>query len=388
MNYTVQQAILKFKDEYLERYNPSSEQLKTLNNISKCRTEEMGTRIYECQNCGELVFAYNSCKDRHCPNCQNYKKEVWIDKHQQEIINAPYFHVVMTSPNELHPIFYHNKAEMYKLMFKAASDTIKELCEDKKYLGCKVGLLAVLHTWNQTMDYHPHIHMIVTGGGINSNGEFVYSKEDYLLPVKVISRVFRGKFLAYINASDKLEFYGKYLYLNDKRNLNNYLRPLYEKEWVCYCKEPFKNVAETYNYLSRYTYKVCISDERIEDIDDKYVTIKYRDRKDSSKTKFMKLEGVEFVRRLLMHVLPKSFMKVRSYGLLAGKNRKKNIVELKKKTNTADRKYKIRTKIEILNQIVGRDITKCVHCGGELILKETKMPHAPPVPLHRGEYFG
>lgn len=379
MNYTVQMAVAKFEDKYLEKYNPSATQLKTLNNISKCRTEKMGGRIYECQECKEKFYAYNSCRDRHCPKCQNYKKELWIDKHQQEIIDVPYFHVVMTSPNELHPIFYHNKEEMYNLMFKASSETIKELCEDKKYLGAKVGSLAVLHTWNQTMDYHPHIHMIVTGGGINEFDEFVYSKEDYFLPVKVISRKFRGKFLYYIKKSKNLKFYGKYRHLNDKKNLINYLNLLYKKEWVCYCKEPFKNVSETYNYLARYVYKVCIADERIVDITDEYVTIKYRDRRDSSKTKLMNLKGDEFVRRFLMHVLPKGFMKVRMYGLYAGKNRSKNIKHLKEKTDTADNSYKVRTKKEIIIQVVGRDITKCINCGGDLVLKESIQPHAPPV---------
>lgn len=380
MGYTIKQVFNNFKDSYLEKYRPSKEQLKAMNNIINCRTEAMGTRIYKCEKCGKKVFAYDSCKDRHCPNCQNYKKEKWIDNHQDDIINTPYFHIVTTVPAELHEVFYHNRREMYNLLLKASSETIMELSRDKKYLGAKVGITAMLHTWSQTGNYHPHVHMIVTGGGINDLGEYVKASEYFFLPVKVVSRVFRGKLLSFIKNSKTLKFYNQYEYLNNKKNLNDYLRPLYKKEWVCYCKEPFDNVKETYNYLARYAFRVCMTNDRIENITDTHVTFKYRDRKDHSKTKIMTIKGEEFVRKFLLHVLPKGFAKVRYYGLMAGRDKKARIQKLKILTKTTLQKIARRTQIEILNSIVGRDITKC-GCGGELELVNTKRPQPPPLVL-------
>ena len=341
MGFTIQQAFTKFKDSYLAKYNPSYEQLKAMNNIIVCRTEKLGTRIYKCETCGQMIFSYDSCKDRHCPNCQNYKKEKWIDNHQDDIFNTPYFHVVTTVPVELHEIFYHNKQEMYNLLFKASTETIIELSKDKKYLGVKVGITAMLHTWSQTANYHPHIHMIVTGGGINDLGEYVYSKEDFFLPVKVISRVFRGKLLSFIKSSKNLKFY------NNLENLNNN------------------------------AFRVCMTNDRIENITDTHVTFKYRDRKDHSKTKTMTIKGEEFIRKFLLHVLPKGFSKVRYYGIIAGKGKKERIKKLKILTRTALQKISKRTKLEILNSIIGKVVTKC-KCGGELILIETKRYKPPP----------
>lgn len=384
MKHTIQQVFTKFKDSYLEKYTPNYEQSKAMSNIINCRTERLGTRIYKCETCGKQVFTYDSCKDRHCPNCQNYKKEKWIIDHQEDIINTPYFHIVTTTPVELHHIFYHNRREMYNLLFKASVETIMELAKDKKYLGAKVGITAMLHTWSQTGNYHPHIHMIVTGGGINNQGKYEYSKEDFFLPIKAVSRLFRGKLLYYIKQSKTLKYYNKYEHLNEKKNLESYLRPLYEKEWVCYCKEPFKNVGETYNYLARYAYRVCMTNDRIVDITDTHVFFKYRDRKDSSKTKIMKIKGEEFIRKFLLHILPKGFMKVRYYGLLAGKGKKERIKRLKQLTNTAIKEIIKRTKLEILNQIVGKDVSKCECCGGELKLIQ-RLLRPPPEKIHRGE---
>ena len=173
MNHAIRQAFNKFGDKYLTQYYPNYDQKKVFNRITVCKTEKLGTRIYECDKCGHRIFTYNSCKDRHCPTCQDYKKEVWIEKHKHEILDVTYFHVVTTVPAELHVVFYHNKEKMYNLLFKVSSETIKELSEDEKYLGAKVGITAMLHTWSLKTLYHPHIHMIVTGGGINNNNEWI-----------------------------------------------------------------------------------------------------------------------------------------------------------------------------------------------------------------------
>lgn len=377
MKHSISKVFKKFGNSYKENHLLNYDQIRVYNNITICRTESLGTRIYKCEECGHQIFTYNSCKDRHCPNCQDYKKEVWIEKHKNEILDITYFHVVMTVPAELHPVFYHNSKKMYNLLFKASSETILQLCEDKKYLGVKVGITSMLHTWGQTGQYHPHIHMIVTGGGLNNLGKWKDSKKDYLLPVKVISRLFRGKLLSMIKEED-LKFYNEYEYLNDKEELNKYLKPLYEKEWVCYSKEPFNNVGETYEYLGRYAFKVCMSNERIVKITDTQVTFKYRDRHDNNKEKAMTVTGEEFIRRFLLHALPKGFMKIRHYGLLAGKNKQERIKELQIKTNTRRREEKRIEKISLLNKITGKDITKCSKCKGNLYLVSEIYPKKPP----------
>lgn len=382
MKNIIRQIFIKFKDSYLDKYNPNYNQHKVFNKIISCKTEDLGTRIYECENCGHRVFTYNSCRDRHCPNCQDYQKEVWINKHKSEILDITYYHVITTVPAELHVIFYHNRRKMYSLLFKASSETIMELCEDEKYLGAKVGITSMIHTWSQKALYHPHIHMIVTGGGIDKLGKWKNSKNEYFLPVKVISRKFRGKLLSMIK-KENLEFYGKYKYLNDKNELNKYLKSLYEKEWVCYSKEPFENVGKVYEYLGRYAFRVCMSNERIVKVTDTHVYFKYKDRMNNNEEKIMKVKGEEFIRKFLMHTLPHSFMKIRHYGLFAGKGRNDRIKKLQLLTKTAKRVEDRIDKLSLLNKIIGRDVTKCQKCNGQLLLTVQKFKKPPPLTIKR-----
>lgn len=304
MENGLKKVFSEFGKDYLSSYGLSNEQKKTYNNINICKTSKLGTRIYKCSECGSEVFSYNSCNDRHCPKCQSLRKEMWINKHKSETFDITYFHVVATVPQKLRVIFYHNKKVMYDMLFESATNTVKELCKDKKFLGAEVGITAMLHTWTQQGKYFPHIHMIVTGGGINELGKWVNSKNNYLIPVKVMSRKFRGKLLSMIKKEKELKFYNEYEYLNDKKELNKYLESLYKEEWVCYSKEPFDGVGNVYEYLGRYAFKVWISDERIKKIDDNNVYFEYRDRKNNNRKKVMKVEGKEFIRRFMMHVLP------------------------------------------------------------------------------------
>lgn len=377
MKHTIQEVTKLFINDYLNKYTPTYDQKKVLNKILSCRTEELGSHIYQCDKCGETFLSYNSCKDRHCPNCQDYRKEVWIENHKSDILNISYFHIVLTVPSELHVIFYHNQREMYSLLLQCASETIMELASDDKYLGAKVGITAMLHTWSQKANYHPHVHMIVTGGGINDLGKWVNSKEDFFLPIKVISRKFRGKLLSKIKELN-LKFYNNYEYLNDYEQLKNYLSPLYDKEWVCYCKEPPKNVDKLYEYLGRYAFRVCMSNERIVKIENGYVYFTYKDRKEENVTKITKLKGEEFIRKFLLHVLPKSFMKVRYYGLMAGKNKTERIKKLRILTKTTKIYEKFKSKIELLNKINGKDVTKCPKCNGNLILISATIGNKSP----------
>lgn len=372
MQYTVQDVFKRFGDKYLGIYRPTYEQKTVYNKILQCRTEQLGTRIYKCGSCEKRVYAYNSCKDRHCPMCQSYRKEVWIEEHRKDILNTPYFHVVLTPPKELHVVFYHNQKTMYDLLFDMASKTILELCESKKYLGAKVGITAMLHTWSQKGNYYPHLHMIVTGGGINKLGRYIYSKKDFL-PNQVIAKRFSKNMLQGIKRSE-LEFFNKYEYLNKKENFDEYLKPLYDAKWGVFSKEPFNNVEETYEYLGKYAFRVCMTNDRIEGFDDTHVYFNYKDHNDRSIKKVMKLRGEEFIRKFLLHALPKSYMKIRYYGILAGKNKKDRMKKLKILTKTA---MQLREKLEILNKIVGRDVTKCTCCGGTLKLL-TKIFKPPP----------
>lgn len=377
MNNAIQTIFQKYGVAYLQNYKPSYEQKQVYNSIIECKTPKMGGHVYKCEECGKIIYAYKSCNNRHCPNCQDFKKEQWRQKHQEDVINVPYFHVVMTVPSELHKIFYHNKRKCYNIILKSATETILELMEDKKYLGGKPGIVAMLHTWSQTMNYHPHVHLIVTGGGVTPTGEWKNAKEGYLLPVKVISAKFKGKLLSKLK-KEKLEFYNEIKELENEEKFIKYISELYEKKWVCYAKESFKGVETVFNYLSRYVYRVCISNERIKQIGEEKVTFEYKDTENRSIKKKMTIKGSEFIRKFLLHTLPKGFMKIRYCGIYAGKNKKERIEKIKILTKTKKTKYKYLSKIELLNKITGRDVTKCKECEGNLIIIKTMQRKKPP----------
>lgn len=377
MNNTIQQIFQKFGPSYKSKNSMSQEQVQVFNAILACKTKELGGHVYECSKCGETVYSYNSCKNRHCPNCQDFKKEQWIIKHEQDILSVPYFHIVFTVPGELHKIFYHNKRECYNIILKCAKEVVIELTEDEKYLGATPGIIEMLHTWTQVGAYHPHVHMIVTGGGITKDNKWIESKEDFFLPIKAIEVKFRGKLLSKLKKA-KLKFYNEMEYLNNPKELNKYLEPLYEKTWICYCKAPFEKVENVYKYLARYVYKVCMSNERIEKIRNKTVVFRYKDSDDRSIVKEMEIKGEEYIRRFLLHVLPKNFMKIRYYGIYAGKNKNKRLKKIKKITKTKENKKEIISKLELLNKINGFDVSRCKKCKGELLLIRIIEKKKPP----------
>ena len=219
MNNAIQQIFQEFGYKYKEKNTLNNEQQKVFNSITKCRTKSLGGHVYECTCCKRRTYTYNSCKNRHCPNCQDYKKERWIMQHEKDILDVPYFHVVFTIPGELHKIFYHNKRKCYNLILKCAAETIMELTEDEKYLGATPGILAMLHTWTQVANYHPHVHMIITGGGLTKSGLWKKSKNDFFLPIKVIEAKFRGKLLSKLKGEKLKFFYNELKYLNTLYNI-------------------------------------------------------------------------------------------------------------------------------------------------------------------------
>ena len=380
----VQDIFQQYGTEYREKHKLTLAQLKAMSAIEKCRTSQLGGHIDKCESCGSTQISYNSCRNRHCPKCQNLAKERWVDSQKSNLLNVGYFHVVFTIPDTINLIVYQNQKELYTLLFKAVAETLTELSSDKKYLGATLGFTSVLHTWGQNLMHHPHIHCIVPGGGLSSIGKWVSSRKKFFLPVKVLSRKFRGKFLYYLKQlynENKLKFYGSQQYLYNDNEFENLLSSVYSKEWVVYCKPPFKKAACVVEYLGRYTHKVAISNNRITNIENDNVTFRWRDYKESSKCKLMTISSDEFIRRFLIHILPSGFMKIRHYGLLGNRNKTTKLKLCKYLTNTPILlKEKIST-LQLIKNITGRDLSKCPHCGSDKLSRCTLFPRSPPTTI-------
>ena len=367
----IQEIIEIGMKEYLEKNKVIGYKQKVIKAIKNCKTEEMGAHKYVCDECGYEEIAYNSCRNRHCPNCQTGKKLKWIEARKEEVLNIKYYHVVFTIPSEIYLIALQNQDKMYKILFKASAETLQELARDKKYLGGEIGFFSILHTWGQNLMYHPHVHLVVTGGGLNKIGKWVEKEEDFFIPVKVMSRKFRGKFLDYMK-KEKIKFYGENKDLENPANYNNLIQRMYEKEWVVYCKEPFKNAESVIQYLGRYTHRVAISNERIVAVTENTVTFKWRDYKDNNKMKEMTISVEEFIRRFLLHILPPKFMKIRYYGILGNRNKKKKLLKCKILTRTKIYKKKKLPTLELLKKTLGKDFNLCPHCKkGHMLIPNT-----------------
>ena len=332
--------------------------------ITNCRTAAMGGHLDACNNCDFTRISYNSCRNRHCPKCQTVNKERWIEARKADLLNVGYFHVVFTLPDLLNPIAYHNPYILYNLLFKAAAETLTELAADEKYLGAQIGFTSILHTWGQNLMHHPHLHVVLPGGGIDANNKWIPTRKKFFIPVKVLSRKFRGKFLAYLKDAE-LQFFGATEELRHPATFKKLLDTLYEKEWIVYCKPPFKNAGCVVEYLGRYTHRVAISNSRIVKMEDGHVTFKWRDYRDNNKSKVMTLAADEFIRRFLVHVLPPGFTRIRHYGFLSPRNKPTRLQLCKKLTKTLVLAFpkKRRTTMELLKQLLGKDITSCPCCG-------------------------
>ena len=307
------------------RGHVSHAQMKVISAIAACRTAILGGYVARCENdeCGHTVIAYRSCRNRHCPKCQGSQALAWMEDRKAELLQVPYFHIVFTLPAEIGAIAYQNKASIYALLFKAASETMLTIAADPKHLGAKLGITTVLHTWGSAMTHHPPVHMIVTGGGISPDGSrWISSRPDYLVPVEVLSALFRGRMLGKLikaHASGGLQFFGAYEHLAERGAFKAYLAPLWKTDWFVYAKRPFAGPEQVLAYLSRYTHRVAISNSRLISADARGVTFKYKDYRieGPERYKAMTLEPAEFIRRFLLHVLPKGFHRIRHYGLLA-----------------------------------------------------------------------
>jgi len=330
---------------YQEKYKLTSEQAKVVFAILNCRTLALGAHIDRCDECGFEKHSYNSCRNRHCPKCQTLSKEDWIERQQKNLLDRPYFHVVFTVPAELRPVFFQNQRLMYGLLFRAVSETLLELCSDEKYLGARPGITAILHTWGQNLSYHPHLHCVVTGGGLAEIDSWKDSRKKFFIPVKVLAKKFRGKLLSFLG-KEGIRF--------DKN--------LYKKDWVVYCKPPFGGASKVVEYLGRYTHRVAISNNRILKLEDGNVTFRWRDYADDNRPKLMTLSAVEFIRRFLMHVLPSGFRKIRHFGIFASRDKGKRLALCKRLTATRF-VVKHESAEQRLERIFGLDFNLCPCCG-------------------------
>jgi Putative transposase/Transposase zinc-binding domain len=316
---TMAEVIRSCLDEFLERYGSelTPEQRHALDDLISCRTAALGGHVLGCPECGHQQIAYNSCGNRHCPTCQATAAARWLEARAAELLPVPYFHLVFTLPDVLDPIALANPRAVYDLLLRSAAEAVLELAADPKLLGARTGVLAVLHTWGQNLQFHPHVHCVVPGGGLSPDGtRWVASPSDFFLPVRVLSRVFRGKFLAGLRAAFNI---GELRFEADQ--FDRALSVATRTDWVVYAKPPFGGPEQVLKYLARYTHRVAISNARLLDFEDGMVRFRYKDYAHGNRKRVMTLTALEFVRRLLLHVLPTGFQRIRHYGILANRHR-------------------------------------------------------------------
>jgi hypothetical protein len=357
-------------------------QLKVMSAIEQCRTAALGGHVEACQECAHRRIAYNSCRNRHCPRCQGAAARTWLAEREADLLPVGYFHVVFTLPAEVADIAFQNKSVVYDLLFRAASDTMLTIAADPKHLGARIGITAVLHTWGSAMTHHPHVHMIVPGGGIARDGSrWVSSRPAFLLPVRVLGKLFRRLFLTRLVAlhdAGKLAFFGSMALLADRRAFLRHLSPVRTKRWVVYAKAPLAGPQAVLAYLSRYTHRVAISNSRLIGFDEAGVTFRYKDyrRQGADRQQVMTLGAHEFIRRFLLHVLPRGFHRIRHYGLFAGTTRKANLASARELLAAAPPPDDAAPEEPLDTR------PPCPCCGGRMIVVEAfarwSQPRAPP----------
>ncbi|WP_408847020.1 IS91 family transposase [Acidocella facilis] len=362
----------------------SLEQLKVMSAIERCRTAALGGHIEGCTDCGHQRIAYNSCRNRHCPKCQGAAARAWLAEREADLLPVGYFHVVFSLPAEIAAIAWTNKAAVYDLLFRAAAETMLTIAADRKHLGARIGITAVLHTWGSAMTHHPHIHMIVPGGGLSPDGQsWISARARFLLPVRVLSRLFRRLFLAglvELHAAGQLKFFGEAQSLAERRAFLRHLAPLRRKNWVVYAKPPFAGPQAVLAYLARYTHRVAISNRRLVAMDEAGVTFRYKNYRQDGAARYqtMTLPPAEFIRRFLLHVLPKGFHRIRHYGLLASASRKANIARIRDLLAVPQPAPPETTVVETAPE----PWRCCPHCGGQMVIIEilarTIFARAPP----------
>lgn len=375
--------------EYKRSHPMPLHHLRAMRAVEVCRTATLGGHRYE-YSCGHVDISYNSCRNRHCPKCQTLQKEKWIEARCEDLLPIQYFHVVFTIPSELNPLVIMNQKVMYNILFRSVSETLIELSNNPKHLGARTGFIGILHTWGQNLMDHPHIHCVVPGGGLSPDGSrWVSCRKRFFIPVRVISSLFRGKFLDYLKnsfESGDLIFPGGIAYLKEPGTFEVFRRRFYHKKWVVYCKPPFDGAEGVLKYLGRYTHRIAISNNRILNVQDGTVSFSWRDYADGDKQKTMTLKASEFIRRFLLHVLPPRYVRIRHFGLLANRGRKDNVALCRELIDGCNTVIKEKVTPESwqdqLLRICGIDINTCPVCKkGTMIMIELLLPsrcNSPP----------
>jgi hypothetical protein len=325
--WEVADVIRRAGRRFIDRYRDSLTwpQVKVLTAIERCRTAALGGHRDQCDRCGHQAISYNSCRNRHCPKCRTNTRDKWLAARQQELLPADYYHLVFSVPHALVPLIWQNKKLLFTLLFEASAETLLEVAADPKHFGARIGFLSVLHTWGQTLHPHPHVHCVVPGGGLSPDDQqWIRARNHFYLPVKVLSRVFRGKFVAGLRRAfrqDKLVFFGACRSLAQKKAFSAFMRTLFREDWVVYAKKPFGGPEHVLHYLARYTHRVAISNHRLVEVADDDVTFRWKDYARHNKRRTMTLTHEEFLRRFLQHVLPRGFPRIRYFGFLANRRR-------------------------------------------------------------------
>jgi len=372
-----------YGEAFRQKHRLCRVQLQAMRAIEDCRTAVLGGHLYRCEECGFEKNIYNSCRNRHCPKCQNLEKERWLEKRRNELLPVPYFHVVFTLPAELNVLALGNPEVIYDLLFQSASQTLLEIAADPKHLGARLGALAILHTWSQTLVLHPHLHCIVPGGGPSPDGErWMAASERFLLPVRVLAPVFRGKFLAglkQIYQENRLSLTGGADNLRDPFEFLNLLDRLYKKSWWVYNKSPFGGPEQVLKYLARYTHRVALSNHRLVALADGKVSFTYKDYSQDGRRREMTLPAEEFIRRFLLHILPHRFVRIRYYGLFANRNRDRQLERCRALLDAAppcptpesDEREDWES---VYQRVTGKDPTLCAECGRGHLRQVRKLP--------------
>ena len=367
----VQDALELFGDSYLASHRVTPQQERYVRDLRACRTSALGVHRYECESCGDVTYSYDSCRNRHCPKCQGLAREEWALRRSAELLDVPHYHVVFTVPEELNPLFLRNQKAMSDLLFSCSWGTVREFAADRRHMGARAGAISVPRTWTQTLLYHPHVHMVVPAGGLTERGGWRHCGRSFFAPVKAMSQVFRARLVAGVRAlarKGSLDLGGCAAHLAGD-GLEATLRQLFSKPWVVHCERPLGSAAHVVRYLARYTHRAAIANSRVVSVGPEGVSFTWRDSREGRRTeKVMALPGEEFVRRLLLHVLPPRYTRVRYFGILACRGKSGRLEECRRLTRTPRRPLPEGEAMRdlLVERLIGRPRGTCARCGGDV----------------------
>jgi hypothetical protein len=386
--WEVADVFRRYGETYLNKHDAlmSTAQRRVMKAIEVCRTAALGGHLERCDQCGQERNCYNSCRDRHCPKCQSLARAQWIEDRQVELLEVGYFHVVFTVPQEIAAISYQNKELVLGILFRVTAETLRTIAADPKHLGAEIGFFAVLHSWGQSLQFHPHLHCVIPGGGLSPDGErWISCRPDFFLHVKVLSKLFRRLFLEALQAAfdaGELKFFHSLEPLRERVPFARYLAKAKASKWVVYAKRPFAGPQQVLDYVGRYTHRVAISNNRLLDIDGDQVQFKWKDYRDGNQVKTMTLAADEFIRRFLMHVMPSHFHRIRYYGFLGNRHRKEKLARCRRLLGMqmaeppADPPKPAKEYRDRYEELTGRSLRQCPQCRQGQMIKVAILPRS------------